>query len=100
MKLRQFLQGLCLFLIAFSSGSCLCASYFAIAPLTETAQVKKWVAKHPGNYWVEGEDRILFTMDQWEQSTLPGGNRTVVVEAMSAPATVYFYQGSGPLPGQ
>ncbi len=100
MNFGQILQGLIVFLSAFTSATCLCAGFFGLAPLSEASQVKAWVAKHPGSYWVEGEDRILIGMDRWEAQDTPGGSRTVVIEAAARPSMVYFYQGSGPLPAQ
>lgn len=96
----QILQGLIFFLTAFTSGTCLCAGFFGLAPLSEAVHVKQWVAKHPGSYWVEGEDRILVAMDRWDTHDVPGGSRTVVIEAAPGPSTVYFYQGPGLLPGR
>jgi hypothetical protein len=100
MNLRQILQGLIFFMASFSSGTCLCSAYFGLAPLSEAASVKNWVKKHPGSWWVEGEDRILIGMDRWDQQNTPGGSRTVIVEAVSATSSLYFLQGSGPLPAE
>jgi hypothetical protein len=100
MNLRQILQGLIFFVASFSSATCLCAAYYGLASLSEAASVKNWVAKHPGSWWVEGEDRLLIGMDRWDQQDTPGGSRTVVIEAAAASSEVYFFQGSGPLPAQ
>ncbi len=100
MNLRQILQGLIFFVASFSSGTCLCAAYYALAPLSEAVSVQNWVKKHPGSWWVEGEDRLLVGMNRWDAQDIPGGSRTVIVEAAAAPAAVYFLQGAGPLPPQ
>lgn len=97
MNLRQFLQGLIFFVVSFTSGTCLCAAYFGLAPLSEGAAIKSWVKKHPGSWWVEGEDRFLIGMDLWDPQNTPGGPRTVVIEA-AAKGSLYFLQGAGPLP--
>ncbi|HET9237044.1 MAG TPA: M28 family peptidase [Oligoflexus sp.] len=97
MNLRQILQGLIFFVVSFTSGTCLCAVYFALAPLNEAAAIKSWVNKHPGSWWVEGEDRFLIGMDHWDPQNTPGGPRTVVIEA-AAKSSLYFLQGSGSLP--
>jgi hypothetical protein len=98
MNLRQFLQGLIFFVVSFTSGTCLCAAYFGLAPLNEASSIKSWVDKHPGSWWVEGEDRFLIGMDRWDPQNIPGGSRTVVIEAASSKSSLYFLQGSGPLP--
>ncbi|WP_141731032.1 M28 family metallopeptidase [Oligoflexus tunisiensis] len=100
MNLRQLLQSLTSIVAAFSSGTCLCAGYFALAPLSESSQIKQWVEQHPGSWWVEGEDRILVSLQRWDGQDTPGGSRTTIIEATPGPSVVYFFQGAGPLPAQ
>jgi hypothetical protein len=98
MNLRQFLLGFIFFVMSFTSGTCFCAAYYGLAPLNEGTSIKSWVAKHPGSWWVEGADRVLIGMDRWDPQNTPGGPRTVVIEAAAPKSSLYFLQGSGPLP--
>jgi hypothetical protein len=97
MKLRQILQGLVLVVACFSSGTCLCAAYYALVAKSEANSVRDWVIRHPGSWWVEGEDRVLVGMERREAADIPGGARAIVFEAAAPTASVYFLQGAGPL---